>query len=391
VTAIFGNGESLSIDLISKGALHRSSAVRRVAVTLLAKSKALKLDVAEQLLSDSDAEVRFQALRVLAETGKSFSDEQAKAILVKPTRTGLGLLSLASASDSVGEGCWKRFRRERMLSMTIPELTKLIQGETIFERDAKFALIDREFQARGDALRASVDDRFKFEFSEALNDMARRLGAENDVVKKIKSLEEHLTKEFTRLALDIICRKNSPRDLGRIRAVLKSDFVAYSDADIEYLRKFGEWEDIPLIIASVKRPAIGLSLLSDFDESKYRLAARAIYHIGKARLAEVLTLDMPSQLLAYLIVEVPDKGFRSLTDLSLKPLLHAENDKVRKATALKCIRSLPKTRVRHILEDYTAGDASRYYNVIHWLDLGVSAPKDTAARAADKVIAADWR
>jgi hypothetical protein len=177
--------------------------------------------------------------------------------------------------------------------------------------------------------------------------------------------------------------------------ILKSGFVAYSDADVEYLRRFGEWEDILLIVASVDRPASGLntlSLLSSVaDGSQYRMAARAIYAMGRTRLAELLTLPAPSRLLSHLIVEASDKGFRALSDASIFPLLVSEDDGVRKAAALKCVRSLPKRRLKTILEDYISRDAHRYYNVVHWLDLGVSAPRDWAVRAAEKVIAKGWR
>ena len=178
--------------------------------------------------------------------------------------------------------------------------------------------------------------------------------------------------------------------MGLVRQVLKNGSVAYSDSDIEYLRKFGEWEDIPLIVTSVKRAQGAPKLLYNLDEHKYKVATYAIYYVGKARLAELITLEMPNQLLARLIIEIPDKSFRLLSDASLKPLLHSEDDKVRKATALKCVRALPKQRVKRILHDYTSGDTSgetrQYYNVIHWLDLGASAPRDTALRAAQKVI-----
>lgn len=43
-----------------------------------------------------------------------------------------------------------------------------------------------------------------------------------------------------------------------------------------------------------------------------------------------------------------------------------------------------------ILQDYIAGEKHRYYNVVHWLDLGVSAPKEIALRSTGKVLAREW-
>src|SRR2546423_63668 len=57
---------------------------------------------------------------------------------------------------------------------------------------------------------------------------------------------------------------------------------------------------------------------------------------------------------------------------------------------LKCVRSFPKKRLIDTLQDYVAGEKHRYYNVVHWLDLGVSAPKEIALRSAAKVLAREW-
>jgi hypothetical protein len=262
---------------------------------------------------------------------------------------------------------------------------------SIFDRDAQFVLDERHFSVDKDKLRKAVDGRFMVEFSEAFDKMAQRFGSEDDLVKKTQSLSEHMRKEFTRSGLNIICRNNALQDFGLIRRILKSGFVAYSGADIEYLRQLGEWEDIPLIISSVDRPDYSISLWSITDDSKYRTAARAIYSMGRGRLAELFVLEMPSQLLSHLIVGVSDKNFRTLTDNSIIALFLSEHERVRKAAALKCVRSLPKGRVKQLLDDYVSPDKQRYYNVIHWLDPGISVPRDRALQAVEKVIVRGWR
>jgi len=220
--------------------------------------------------------------------------------------------------------------------------------------------------------------------------MAARYGEENQLVRDIKELEDHVTKGFTRKALDLICEKGGAGDLGLVRKMLKDDFVGYSKLDIEYLRKHGEWQDIPLIIASLGRVEYGASLLSYAYEAKYRTAARAIYAIGKRRLTELLNLVMPSPLLARLIVESSDKAYRDLSDGEVRRLLQFNDEAVRKATALKAVRTFSKHRLRQVLNDYILREEQRYYNVIHWLDLGVSAPKNLAQRAAAKTISQVW-
>jgi hypothetical protein len=79
-----------------------------------------------------------------------------------------------------------------------------------------------------------------------------------------------------------------------------------------------------------------------------------------------------------------------LIDASILALLRSEEDTVRKAAAVKCIRAFPKQRVAKLLADHISGD-HRYYNVLHWLDLGVSAPDGRGKAAAARAMLAALR
>jgi len=104
-----------------------------------------------------------------------------------------------------------------------------------------------------------------------------------------------------------------------------------------------------------------------------------------------MAVPAPGRLLSYLIIEASDQAFRGLADSTITTLLRSEDDSVRRAAALKCVRALPKKRVARILDSYTSGGRYRYYNVVHWLDLGVSAPDDRARAAAEKASNMKWR
>ncbi len=392
--ALFENAVSIRTEILSQGIGHRCSDVRRIVVKLLREREALDVEIADQLTSDSDAGVRFEALQSLFYGGRQFSDDEAKKILVKPKTTPrFSLFGQIGATDSVGEAYWNQFHEQQMVAMTVNELEQATSDSVIFDRSAEFVLDEREFSTRGGKLRAAVDDHFKAEFAEKLENMARTYGSESDLVERTRTLEAHVRKKFTRKGLDIICRKGDPQDLSRVRQILKSEFVGYSDTDIEYLRKFGEWEDIPRIISMLEQPDGGRNIVLTVgtDNGKYRNAARAIYALGRKRLAELLALPAPSRLLSYLIVKTTEKEFRALDDASITQLFRSEHDDVRKAVALKCVRVLPKGRVIKLLNDYVSGESHLYYNVVHWLDLGVSIPRDRARSAAETVLAREWQ
>lgn len=382
LAALFENGGSLSTDVLLEGTGHRNSKVRRIAAKFLRGRRALPNETAERLTTDNDAKVRYEALESLLDGGRTFSDAEAKNILVKPTpNSGIGL-GLYRASDNAGEGCLERFRERRLRNLRDRELEEAAREESVLDRIATFILTDRQFSSRGGKLRNSVRDQFKAEFDEDLVATTEKFGNMGDLVEKTRSLEDFLRKRLTRKGLDVICRRGGASDLGQVREVVKSGFVEYSAADIEYLRRFGEWEDIPL----------RNSLLSFVqDSSKYRAAARAIYEIGRTRFSELLAIPAPGRLLAQLVVHASDKVFKALSDASIAALLRSEDDSVRKTTALKSVRALPKARVARILTDYLSADKHRYYNVVHWLDLGASAPRDRALSAVEKILNQEWR
>ena len=107
--AVFEQSSSLRSETLLAGITHQSSEVRRIVVSLLRKRHALPVEAAERLLTDDSAPVRLEALRSLAEGGRTFSDGQCKDILVKPSApTGLGLFG--SGHDSAGQACLKQLR-----------------------------------------------------------------------------------------------------------------------------------------------------------------------------------------------------------------------------------------------------------------------------------------
>ena len=108
-------------------------------------------------------------------------------------------------------------------------------------------------------------------------------------------------------------------------------------------------------------------------------------------MSELIAIPMPGGLLAHVIAASSEKAFRSLSHISIAGLLRSEVDAVRKVTALKCIKVFPKKWVAKALASYISADQQRYYNVVHWLDLGVSAPMNRAREAAEHVITLNWR
>ncbi len=383
---VFNNDSALDDEILNEGTQHRSALVRRITASILAKRNKLQVSDADRLLADTDEDVRYIALSALVRSGRVFSMEQASSALLRQTSGGL----LGGFGVQSGEKQLARFKEHTFAEKTDTELEALVASASVFDRDAKLILMKRHFPRLKDELRLLIEDQFMDDFAKAVAGLTTRYGNENQLVKDTWALEDFVRKGFTRQALDIVCKIGGAEHLGLVRKTLEGDFVGYSQLDVEYLQKHGEWQDIPLIIAATGRSEHGGSILSTDYATKYRSAAKAMYAVGKGRLPELLEHEMPKPLLSRLIIEISDKSFRTLSNDRLKDLLLDTDDTVRKACAIKAIRTLSRKRLTQILEDYIESEDQRYYNVTHWLDLGVSVPRDMAQKAAAKVIYREW-
>jgi Domain of unknown function (DUF4062) len=387
VDEIFAKPASLPTALILGATDHRNPKVRATVVPILTTRNALPTDVAERLLDDSSAAVRFEALRSLIRDGREFPDDKIKSILVKPAaRGGLGGLFGTyppTPADKEGELLWERFTKLKLRAESEPALGRMLTDATILDHDARFALDFKGFKTRAVTLRLAVDNQFKDEFNAGLRTLEQLL-TNTDTLNRIKSIEEGIRKEMVRKGTDILCEKCELEDLDRIRRVVSSGFVKFSPLDAEYFKKHGEWQDIHLLIGVLDRSDGANSLLGGlFDDDKVRPIAEAIHSISKARFPELCRVAMPDRLLSRVIDFAADKEIAELSDSDFVALFALVAEDVRKAVLPKAVRALSKTRLKKLLTAYSNYDGARYYNVFYWLDLGISLTRKQALHAVN--------
>lgn len=380
VDQIFTKPTGIETSQLLQAAAHRNVAVRRAAVTILFFRKAIDVALAEQLLNDGDARIRHLAIQCLIKEGREYPDDKAKAVLVKPTK---GLLSGPFAPlvpDSEGDEQFRQFRAGRLKALSINSLTKLAEGGNILDQEARFALDVRKWTTRAPALRAAVDDKFKAEFDAEIKIWESRKDVGAETLKRLLGLEIPIRKDLTKTALGLLCGKGEDADLPRIRQAMTEEFIDYSDEVVRYIEAHGGWEDISLLIALAERVDKGMTLSILGDDTKVKSIASAIAVLAKGRLADLLSLDMSFRLRPHVIAKVAESEFVGLGDDEIMKLLLDENDQIRTRAVLKVVRTFPKARMRALLRRYIERDAYRYYNVIHWLDFGISMPKAKVAR-----------
>ena len=91
---------------------------------------------------------------------------------------------------------------------------------------------------------------------------------------------------------------------------------------------------------------------------------------------------MPATILKRTIELCAESRFSEISHDTLLVLLDHESADVRKAASIKTVRALSVKRIKSILHEYVSSDKYRYYNVIHWLDLGTSMSRYQAREVA---------
>jgi hypothetical protein len=382
VAEVFAHAKALDEPILLQAAEHRSPAIRLEGVRELRRRSKLGTELAEKLLDDTDPDVRFEAILALTHAGRTFSADEARRVLVKPVIAGL--FSLAAGQDPRGNELFKRWQSQTWHAMPLVQLRAIVDASTMVDREPYFVIAQREFAKHSDKLRADVDDQFRTYFADGLREIADKIG--RDRYERLLTLGDSIRRQLMRDALNVLCARGEVEDLPRVRKASADGFVGYTEKDIDYMRKIGEWEDISLIISLVERPdySAGL-LLGSGNDANYRAAAEAVRVLAKDRIDEVLRIDMPSRMQELLIRMTSDQAFRSLSDATIDRLLVSSSDTVRKIAALKVVRAFASKRLQAVLARYLALER-RYYNVMHWLDLGASFPRMAAVKVATQEI-----
>ena len=385
--AVLDGFENMETEVLLPGLEHHNAKVRLRTLKALLGRGSIDHGMAEQLSGDSDVLIRNEALTALSKLGRSFTEEEVKKILIRPKKRTLSAMSIGGDSDPQGEELFARYQLERLKEHPEAELTGRVEVSRMYDDVVYFARVERYFAKHVKELRRDIDDTFSAYFEERIRRTETAFGhssAIKDLVKKYRNLGDFNRKNLTRQGLDILCRARQREDLQRIRGNLQSGYTWTSKEDAEYLGKHGAWTDISLL-ANAATPKLGGPLLTtagalgNFQDE----VARAVLGMGRAHSVSMLfSLEIPASILKRTIELCAESRFSKISHDALLGLLDHESADVRKAASIKAVRALSAKRIKLILHEYIDSDKYRYYNVIHWLDLGASMPRHEARKVA---------
>ncbi len=382
---VFENPASLTTELLMECVASPSAKIRQRSAAILCDRGALQRELADTLLSDPDYTVRFYAALSLHKAGHPLEDSLAKqALAITEKKQGLsGLFGVEKTNTEHLD----RYKLAVLSEKDFLHLKKEYDQGGIYDEEVAFVLFREHPNRMKEELREQLKSGFECYFNSRLNELEKTLGGQNEAFKRSQEYIPFLRRRLTTAALEALCGLKQKTDLDLVRHVLDRYDVDICETIIEFLGKFGDWSDLNRIKDMGDfRPAT-LNLLSARFPKALPLKATAVIAIGKQRMADLLSVDMELLLRRELLKQLRNTNVTSLSDEVLLQALGHHDDECRAIMALKCVQFLTKSRISSLLEAYIDHDGYRFYNSIHWLDLGASMPRDTAKSVASKELA----
>ncbi|MFI5410902.1 hypothetical protein [Kaistia sp. UC242_56] len=372
----------LETNLLRKCLTNRSTVFRRMVAIELLRRNAIDVDDAKALAQSIDPETRGLAARALSRKLLEFSLSDARAIVVKPQKQAG--LAFSESRDFPGEDEFENYKHEILCQRSLSELRGRVDGEGLYSHDISFALYDKYFKQMEKEFIDNIEDNF---VSFIKN---KRLKTQiTEVSTSEARLDEFVRGRMLQKAISLLCSKNVKKHLTLIRKKIDENSLYYSEELLNYLKKFGNWDDVSRVVVLVQNVnKRGLSILTYFAQrEEYEASAKAVVALGRERVGDLLAMEMPEGLRSAVIRELPQKTFRSLDNNQIVTWLRSSSDGVRKCIALKAVSCLTKKRIEIIMDEYTNRGERYFYNAVFWLDLGANSDKVTSYHAAQRELA----
>src|SRR5208283_2307698 len=270
-----------------------------------------------------------------------------------------------------GEEAWEEYRRSRYSRAWAASVETALEASNVFDVLPLLCFYESNFSSERELIHGDIRERFQRPYDILLG----RFLAMGGQLEEVQQLETFLRGQWLRRGIDIVCRKGNAEDLAIVRETVEYESLTYSGLEIGFLRRYGTWEDVNLIVRVCERPTEAVpSLLFGVagGVNRYLEGSEAICVLARGRINDVLGLDLPTQLKRGVLASVSAREFVSLEDEILLEFLRSDDTEIRKTTALRIVETLTKSRQAKLLRDYLSAEQSYFYNVVYWLDVGAS-------------------
>lgn len=386
VGQLFSHSSSLKTELLLKCIESPASGIRREAATILSERRELDSSVADTLLSDPDLAVRLCAVEALEMSGKGLNEDIVKEVLLDVKKTASAIASYAH--NETDTTYYELYRRNRVLEKDFLDLDYEFEPWEFFsteETEVLFICHTRKVQK---TLRTYLEDGFEKYINDRFEKFKIAFGNNQSIVENAEKHIPYQRQSLVSVGLEALSELRVASDLSLIRSVVDTQEIYFSEALFSYFAKIGDWTDLPRImkIKGFRLQDTKIPLVSR-AASPVNEKAAAILSVSRTRIADLLSEDLEFMLRRAVMSGLSSKDVLGLEDDIIIQGLNHEDDKCRTLLALKCSQYLPKKRLKTLMDNYVNLEGYRYYNSIHWLDLGVSMSRSIAKSVAKHELA----
>jgi hypothetical protein len=383
--ALFQSPQSLSTETLRSCLSAKPDNIRLSAAQLLSIRNEITEVLAHDMLTDSNHEIRLLAAESLRNRGSALSEDVAKEALriIKPKSGLLGFLT-----KRTDDTYYDQYRIGYIRNMSYGELrAKIDEGNSLSHREL-IALIPKYSRKLTPFLRENLDDLFDSYFEiQVIRDKNQGVLTE-DLEREVRNMKSLVIRKICTVALAAVTSQSQPEDIHLVRKVLDNGAAEAEEAIIRYLGKFGDWSDINRIKVLGEGEKSQKSLFDLIKTALPDQKADAILSLGKSRVTDMLEIEMDNSIRLRIAKKLPKRLVESLRDEILIRELERPVDAYRRMFALRCVQSLPKSRIAKLLDRYMHGTGHYFYNSVHWLDLGVAfqthVARDIALKAVER-------
>lgn len=380
VQAIFCRPSTLETGLLEKALDSKIDGVRARSAEILESRSALDIEQATHLLTDSNFDVRVVAAEALKRLGQPLNDEQLTKALVIESSGGL------LGSKEPNKKYFDRYSFNRLSELEFGEVRDLANKAGILNSLEISVLFGKHGSKLVEEIRNDLADGYRsFLLNQIRNDPLLK-GMDGDVTTKFVALSDFRRRHYCSMGLDALCDVSDQSDLPLVRKAIDSESVDGSTKVLAYLGRFGDWSDVERIKGLGEHPEEQSVFLAMGSVKLPRQKAQALIDVGSERIADVFNLDIPNRIRLFIPSLLSNRAVSECADEVLLRELNREHDTYRIMMAAKCVVALTKGRLQSLLMNYVNSDSNRYYNSIHWLDLGASAPRAVAKRVAGRTL-----
>lgn len=375
--------DRLENKLLKTAIEHPHGRIRAGSIAVLAERGKLDPERVEHLLEDPEASIRCSAVKLMELSGHVFSSHEANAYIVKKKK-GVGLRSAFGVNNPEIDGIpeFERYEFCRLCGLNEQDVNREVREAEVGVIEPYLARAFQFFRKYGDKLRRDIDDGFDSYVEETIRaeEVANGQAYREAIKRRLSDLVPFIKKEFTRKGLDILCSKSRVEDIRLVRRKLESLSGVSSKPIMEYVGRYGAKEDVEIVSSRESRRVTPFPLVgdggADDDRVEEQILADVACRLWRGQESDLILRNLETGVLVQIVKRLPRRAVRELNDVACGELLNHSADGVRKEAAIRIGADWRKKDTSKCLASYLGREEGHYYNVVHWLDLAVSIPKD---------------